>query len=149
MVRDMKMLIDALDGVPIHRQGRKDRWKGYFTGQIAIQNVAIAGELIRFDLSFSVHSNDRDDYIRSSDRTKGTTNKVRIMQGGKQIDARVVAIHRCGAELGRCDSLGPEEVRLTFETSRQLSSALADRPLQVLFFQTDQSKEILAAAPET
>ena len=143
------MLIDALDGAPIHRRVGNDRWQGYFTGQVAIKNVAIVGELVRFDLTFSVDSMDRDDYIWSNDRARGATNKVRIMQGGEQIDARVVAIHRYGADLTRCDSLGPEEVRLTFETSRQLPSVLADRPLQVLFFRTDQGKEILAAAPET
>jgi hypothetical protein len=122
---------------------------GYFIGHVTIRNVAIVGELLRFDLCFPNAPKDCDDYIWSSDRRKGTTNKVRLGQEGKQIDACIVAIHRYGANLEQCDGPGPEELCLTFETPQQLSGAQADRPLQVLFFQTDQGEEALAVAPET
>jgi hypothetical protein len=142
------MLVDALNRASIHRRIAYNRWTDYFKGQLIIDNVVIVGKMLRFDLSFPNPSTDCDDYIWSTDRERGTTNKVRLMQAGKPIDARVVAIHRYGANPEQCDNTGPEELRLTFEAPQQLSGAQADRPLQVLFFQTDQGEEVLAAAPE-
>lgn len=137
---DMRTLLTDLSGAPIE-QKPNDKGHGLFEGQVTIRNIIIRDDRVRFELCFPTSRLDHDDYILPSERHAGTTDKVRIMQARRQIDARVVAIRRHGAE-SHCDEQGPEEYCLIFDAPRYLEGAQGNEPLQVEFIE----KRVIAAA---
>jgi hypothetical protein len=120
--------VERLDGSPLVKAD-PGSWPGCFVGSITIENVQEEGDAVHFDVILPTGETDINDFIWLDERKRGTTDKVRLMQGGSAVvAARVVGIEREGPDT-RWRNARSDQYRVTFEVP---TSAIRGRePLEV------------------
>ena len=112
---------------------RADNAWGPF-GTLGVSNLRVDGPDVHFDLLVPTSPHDIWDYIWSSERERGTTDKIQLFQSGLAVQgSRITAIARQGMD-ERWDETGPEQYRLTFVLP--FASLHPGEPLEVRFFRS-------------
>lgn len=131
-------LIEALTGlevVPTHERA----WGPH--GTLVVENIDSTGQTFTFDVLVPTERADIWDYIWSSERDAGSTEKVQLFQAGSRISGgRVTAVAREGQD-ERWGAEGPEQYRLSFLIPD--GSLHVDEGIEVRFFWSD---ELMATA---